>query len=315
MKIYKTYEQASGWLNKPVLTIGDFDGVHLGHQKILKKVIERSKAINGEAVVLTFSPNTKHLTNSANNGTYLTSTEDKLAIFEKMGINSVIIENFTENFRDIKRKSFVYKILVKALNVKELVVGEGFKFGKNREGNEEYLFNSFYGEFRFIFVKPVRMGNKTISSTYIKECIQKSNFDEAKKCLGRSYKISGNVIAGNKMGGKLGFPTANIYSDAYVLPDNGVYTGIAKFEDKLYKTCLNIGMRPTFDDHSMYFEAHLVDFHKDIYGENLEVFFVEKIRDIKKFDSADQLSAQIKDDVLNSINILDNSKIEVDLTL
>ena len=291
MNVYDSLNLNTVVDDKPEVTcIGAFDGVHLGHQAL----INTAKSISSKYQILTFDPVPKKYFDIMHR---LLSTKDmKLDILSRFNPESVIFLNF-EDVKDLNPKDFC-NILEKKLNTKSIVVGKDFKFGKNREGDVNFLIKHF-GKSNVHVLNDYVVNDSKISSTLIKSTINQGNLDLANQYLGYSYKLKGTVMHGNRMGHQIGFPTANISIDInLVVPKFGVYEVVVIKDDKTYKGVMNIGNKPTVsDDINLSYEVHILDFDEDIYESVLEVELLSFIREEIKFDNIDQLKTQIALDI------------------
>ena len=291
MNVYDSLNLNTVVDDKPDVTcIGAFDGVHLGHQAL----INMAKSISTKYQILTFDPVPKKYFDIMHR---LLSTKDmKIDILSRFNPESVIFLNF-EDVKDLNPKDFC-NILEKKLNTKSIVVGKDFKFGKNREGDVNFLIK-YFGKSNVHVLNDYVVNDSKISSTLIKSTINQGNLDLANQYLGYSYKLKGTVIHGNRMGHQIGFPTANISIDInLVVPKFGVYEVVVIKDDKTYKGVMNIGNKPTVsDDINLSYEVHILDFDEDIYESVLEVELLSFIREEIKFDNIDQLKTQIALDI------------------
>ncbi|HMA67624.1 MAG TPA: bifunctional riboflavin kinase/FAD synthetase [Desulfosalsimonadaceae bacterium] len=292
-----------------VVTIGNFDGVHKGHQAILHQVIEKAESIGGVSVAITFEPHPMKVLSSNGAPPLITLFEQKVELIEQTGIDVLICTPFTQSFAAVTARTFIEDILIDKIGMKAIIIGRDYKFGKNREGSVSFL--EQYSESNGIEVLvadwiPVsHQIPHRISSTRIREIVMEGRVDEARHLLGRYYQIRGKVVTGRKRGGPmLGFPTANIQLVDELCPKMGVYAVTVQWGEKRYKGVANIGYAPTFDDHLFTAEVHLFDFRDDIYGENIKVNFVQRIRDEKKFAGIEELSEQIRKDIESAGEIL-----------
>ncbi len=288
-------------ISSPVLTIGTFDGVHIGHQKIIQQLNKEAEKIGGESVLFTFFPHPRMVLFPEDNGLKLLQTQqEKLQKLEKFGLQNVIVIPFTFEFSRLTALEFVRDFLVNKLNIKKLVIGYDHQFGKNREGTIEYLkdVSSTYA-FDVIEIPAQEIDEINVSSTKIRTAIKEGNVELANSYLGEPYELSGIVVHGNALGRTIGFPTANLDPvDSFkLLPANGVYAVKVLYAEKEYIGMMNIGFRPTmnFSDRPN-LEVHILDFDKDIYGEKITVLFLSKIREEKKFSGVDQLIEQLRED-------------------
>lgn len=280
------------------VTIGNFDGVHRGHQTLMKKAIEYSKQDGLRSVVFTFS---NHPVNFFKPGYVknIISLEDKKKILEKIGIDVLVNIPFCEKMTKISAEDYINNILIKKLHAKRIIVGHDFSFARKREGNIEILksFESKYG-YKLDVITPVILDKKRVSSTDIRTMISNGDVSGAKKLLGRYYAIEGEVIRARQIGRTIGFPTANIkYDNSMVLPEKGIYATIARLDDRVFCGATNIGTNPTVNGKKLSIETYILDFDEDIYGKNLRIEFVEKIREEIKFESKEELKHQLESDV------------------
>jgi riboflavin kinase/FMN adenylyltransferase len=301
-KITKPYKNA-------VITIGNFDGVHLGHQALFHNLIEKAIALNGTSIAMTFEPHPIRVLKKNNHPPLITLYEQKVELIEKAGLDVLICIPFTQEFAAIPAKEFVEDILVKRIGIKAIAVGEDYTFGKNREGNLALL-KSLGNQcgFEVILIDELHISNtypERISSTKIRELVMAGKVAESKKLLGRYYQIRGKVEVGRDRGGKLlGFPTANINLYDELRPKIGVYAVIVECKGENFKGVANIGYSPTFDDYIFTVEAHILDFKENIYGQKIRVNFIDRLRDEKKFSNISELSEQIKKDIIKARKIL-----------
>jgi len=292
-----------------VVTIGNFDGVHKGHQAILHQVIEMAEAINGTSVAITFEPHPLKVLSDAGAPPLITLYEQKVELIEQTGIDVLICTPFTQSFAAVSAESFVEDILIHKIGMKAIVIGKDYKFGKDRRGSVDFL--KKYAEAYCLEVVvadwiPVSAQiPDRISSTRVREIVMEGRVEDARHLLGRYYQIRGEVVTGRQRGGPmLGFPTANIKLIDELCPKMGVYAVTVEWKKKKYKGVANIGYAPTFDDHLFTVEVHLFDFKDDIYGETIKVNFIKRIRDEKRFSGIDELSDQISRDIESARTIL-----------
>ncbi len=306
MNIY--YEEKSiDKVKETIVTIGTFDGIHRGHQKILNKLIELGKKNNWRTFVITFQPHPRKVISKDYNMKLLTTIDEKEELFEFYGIENLLIINFTKDFSKLSSEEFVKKFICDKIGAKHIVVGYDHKFGKDRDGDENKLrlLGEKYG-FNVTKVKPISIGDDVISSTKIRNLLLNGEIKKANEFLGRFYSLKGKVITGAGRGHSIGFATANLMIDNpdKLIPLRGVYAVYVIFGNKKYLGVMNIGFRPTFNQTTnLILEVHIIDFNKEIYNEELKVEFIKRLRDEKKFNSKDELKNQIKNDINATVNI------------
>ncbi len=286
-------------ITNPVVTIGNFDGVHWAHQKIFKKIIERARGLHGISVVITFEPHPIKVMFPTKAKPLITLLEQKKELIINQGIDLLLIIKFTAEFAAISARDFVKDILVDKLRVKEIVVGYDYTFGHNRQGNIEVLreMGSLFN-FNVQQVDPVYTGNVLVSSTSIRNLIMEGNVVGAKKLLGRNYQIRGEVISGRNRGGPLlGYPTANLKLTDELIPKEGVYIVLIDIGGKIYQGLTNIGYNPTFKDKTLSVETYIFDLSANILKQKIKVNFLSHLRDEITFASSKELSQQIDEDV------------------
>jgi len=306
MKIYRNIENFN--VSNPVITIGSFDGVHLGHGEIIHKTMGISQKINGESVIFTFYPHPRQvLFPDDKNLKLITTIEEKEELFEKAGIQHLIIYPFTKEFSRLNYKSFVRDILVKKLHIKALVIGYDHRFGKNREGGCEMLddLSKIY-HFPIYKTSALTLNNLNISSTRIRKTLEKGEIENTNRMLGYHFKLYGTVIEGHGIGRKINFPTANIkpLNNNKIIPGGGVYAVKVYANNEFYPGMLNIGFRPTVNnkDKIQSIEVHIIGFHGDLYSKNIKINFYRKIREEQKFSSLENLQKQLEADKKNILD-------------
>jgi riboflavin kinase/FMN adenylyltransferase len=276
-----------------VVTIGNFDGVHLGHQALLTEVKKRAHDLKLESAVITFEPNPKDYFSQNKPQTRISSLREKIELFNEIKIDRVHIIKFNQEFSKVTANEFI-SVLIKQLKVKEIVVGEDFCFGRGREGGIKQLSAS---SMKLNIKNKILMDGKRISSTLIRNLLANDKLDQANKYIGRPYSISGKVVHGEKRGRKIGFPTANIHMRHNRPPLKGVFA--VKFQNHF--GVANLGIRPSIKgEKKLQLEVHLLNFSSDLYGQHVSVIFLKKLRDEKKFKSLDELKEQIKLDVIKA---------------
>ena len=288
-----------------VVTLGNFDGIHIGHQELIRMVISRARAIGGTSVVVTFRPHPLKILAPDRCPPLISIYEEKIRLIEQLGIDVLVKIPFSLEFAKMTPRDFAGNVLAHLLGSKEIFVGYNYRFGKGREGNIETL-RKFGKEFGFTVreVEQISLGSEEISSTRIRQFLREGRVADASRLLGRTYAITGVVSRGDGRGRTLGFPTANIAPKHTIIPSNGVYAVRVLVREKTYNGIVNIGMRPTFNTNRLAIEVHLFDFDEDIYGEEITVYFVHKIREETKFVSAAELQQQIAKDISGAHTIL-----------
>lgn len=278
-----------------VLTIGNFDGVHLGHQTVLKQVKQKAKQLGLAAVVMTFEPQPLELFMRQKAPARLTRLRDKFVQLSKLDLDRLLCINFNKEFAQLPAKQFVEKLLIEQLGVKYLVVGDDFRFGKDRQGDFALLQQAGkeYG-FEVVSTDSFCLDTQRVSSTAIRKALASDELEAAKTMLGRDYSISGRVSHGRKLGRTIGFPTANLPLKRCVSPVSGVYVVEAEFKGQTLGGVANVGQRPTVDGVRQQLEVHFFDFSTNLYGEQLEVCLLHKLRDEVKFPSFEALKTQIE---------------------
>ncbi|BBO80217.1 riboflavin biosynthesis protein [Desulfosarcina ovata subsp. sediminis] len=309
MKIIQDINSITEPFKSAVITIGNFDGVHIGHQALFHEVIERADAMDGTAVAITFDPHPIRVITNNGHPPLITLNEQKTELIEKAGIDVLICIPFTMEFAALSARTFVEEVLIRRIGMKAIVVGEDYTFGNNREGNVELL-KRFGEEMGFSvvvadWIQSVREKNARISSTSIRQLVMEGDVISASRMLGRNYQIRGTVAHGRDRGGRLlGIPTANIILQDELCPKLGVYAVIVECDGKRYQGVANIGFSPTFGDHIFTVEVHILDFNQNIYDQRIMVDFVQRLRNEKKFSGIDELIEQIRQDIIDARKIL-----------
>ena len=285
-----------------VATIGNFDGVHLGHQSILNKVLSKSKSLNLPSMLVAFEPSAKEYFLGDKAPARLTNFREKFSITKKIGIDWFVCLRFNKKLASMPAEYFIEKILIQDLGVKHLTVGDNFRFGKDRKGSLELLQSyAKQSHFEVDNTESYVVNKKRVSSSSIRKHLKDGNLSEVEKLLGRSYSMSGRVIHGDKKGRTIGFPTANIPIKRAKSPVNGVFAVKVKIEDEPNQTGVaNIGHRPTINGTRTQLEVHLFNFSQNIYGKHVTVYFCNKLREEIKFESFDALKNQIEKDAQNA---------------
>ncbi|MFZ4440001.1 MAG: bifunctional riboflavin kinase/FAD synthetase [Syntrophales bacterium] len=306
MDVIRGSEKIPARMQRAVMTIGNFDGVHLGHRFIFLKLVEEARRADCSAVVISFDPHPKMVLHPDRQPFYLiTSLEEKIRLIADLGIDALILIPFSLDYARMTAEAFVREILWEKLQIRKILIGHDYTFGRGKEGNETFLTEAGrHLGFAVEVINAFCIGDTVISSTKIRDALLAGEVGFAAKLLGRPYNLSGRVVSGNRRGGDLGFPTANIAPDKELVPARGVYAIRCLHEGKRHDGVLNIGFNPTFADGKLSIEAHIFDFHGNIYGEILDVHFIERIRDEVRFTSPEQLITQINRDVVRAREIL-----------
>ena len=293
-----------------VITVGTFDGIHLGHQQLIKKVIQISKEEHLKSIVLTFDPHPRSVLENSKNISLLNTFQEKENILIPFGLDFLVKKKFTAEFSKMSSIDFVKNILIDGLNLKHLVIGHDHHFGRNRTANITQLmeYSKLY-HFKVTQVDAFKLNSISVSSTKIRNLIKDGNIDQANRFLGYNMFLSGRVVAGKGRGKKMGFPTANILLEKLkIKPGNGVYLISSKYAGIKIYGMMNIGNNPTFDDKSPSIEVHFFDFDQKIYDENIQMQIITRIRNEIKFSGSDELSNQLIEDKKKCIEFISRNK-------
>ena len=295
---------------KTIVTIGTFDGIHIGHQKILKDLIKTAKKEGKKSVLLTFFPHPRMVLQKENKILLLNTIKEKSSLLEKMGLDYLIIHPFSKEFSRLTALDFVRDILVNKLNTSRLIIGYDHHFGKNREGNIHQLKEySLLYDFKVEEIPAQDIDDVSVSSTKIRTALKDGNLKTANNYLGYHYMLNGTVVSGKKLGGTIGFPTANLeIKEPYkLIPKTGVYIIKTHINTVLYTGIMNIGFNPTVLGKHQTIEAHLFDFNEDLYGKEIMIEFIYFLREEHKFESVKELVVQLNIDKENAISYLSNN--------
>jgi riboflavin kinase / FMN adenylyltransferase len=298
MKVYYSIQDFTR-LKNAVTTTGSFDGVHLGHRKIITRLIQSAKESQAESVILTFWPHPKTVLTPGAPLNLLSTLEEKIEEISRINPDHLLIIPFNKEFSNLSSQQFIEQILVSAIGTKKLVMGYDHRFGRNREGSFEYLLqHSRQFGFDVEEISREDLDDITVSSTNIRENLQQGKPEAAATLLGRPYSISGKVVEGDKLGRTIGYPTANISqeNDFKLIPADGVYAVEVTWQGKNYQGMMNIGFRPTVNGKIRKLEVNIFDLDKDLYNESLKVSFLRYIREERKFASLEELKNQIAQD-------------------
>jgi len=309
MIVFKNINNIKENFRGSFVTIGNFDGVHLSHQFICRKLALEAKAAGAKSLVITFDPHPKMILHPNIRPFYLITTlDEKLKLLEGCGVDGTLVIPFSTEYSKVTAEQFVYEFLGKKLAVKKIIVGHDYTFGQARQGNGDYLISAGAKlGFNVEVVDAFKIRDDIVSSTLIRNLILAAQVNSVFSFMGRWYNVAGVVVSGRGRGVSLGFPTANLVPEKELLPPPGIYAAFAWLEGKCYLAALNLGEKPTFADYTYTFEAHLLDFTGDVRSKKINILFVEKLRDIVKFDSPEQLKRQIAADVERIRTILQNN--------
>ncbi|MDH4099329.1 MAG: bifunctional riboflavin kinase/FAD synthetase [Nitrospirota bacterium] len=298
MRIVRGIAQIPQNIPRPVVTLGNFDGVHLGHRSIFQKIRKRARDLGGTSVVFTFEPHPLKVITPEKSPLLLNTPARREQLIEDTGIDMLVLAEFTQSFAEMEPALFVEKILWEKIGPAEIHVGPDYAFGKGRKGTISLL-EELGGKLGFTVTveEPFLLDGQVVSSTRVRDCLARGDMAGAARLLGRHYSIEGEVIGGAGRGHSLGFPTANIRTPNELTPRDGVYAVFVEVEGRWYEGAANLGTNPTFGEGGMNYEVHIFDFHDAIYQKQVRIHFVERIREERKFDTVDQLVQQIRADV------------------
>ncbi len=305
MKFYHSLSDINLENSQSVITVGMFDGVHVGHLAVIQKVIQLSNAFNIPSIVLTFSNHPSSYFYPENPVSQLSVLEEKLSLLESLGIDIVIALPFDSYMASLSANKFVESILIDKLNVRDMVFGYDNHFGHNREGSKEFI-DSLFPSISTHRINETKINKEIVSSSLIKNYIQKGEVEKANKLLNYSYSLQGTIIKGDQLGRTIGFPTANIeIQTSKLIPPMGVYFTRSYLGNESFYGMTNIGVRPTVTrSNEMRIETHLLNFDQDIYGQTLRVEFLCRMRDEIKFESFSDLISQLENDKIEALNLL-----------
>ena len=308
MEIYRHLDVRSPTSPGLVATLGNFDGLHLGHQVLIRGAVEDARRLGARSVVLTFEPHPLKVLAPARAPKLLLAHKDKMELFQSLDVDIVVVQKFDAAFASVPARDFVARVLVERLRIKKLWVGRDLRFGQGRKGCVDDLLR--WGSedgFDVGIVEPILLGGVRVSSSLVRQLVEEGRVDEAAPMLGRYHLVSGRVVSGERRGRQLGFPTANISSRTEVLPLDGIYATLFQCGAKKYLSASSIGTNPTFGDGPRTVESFLLDFDGDLYGAAVKLYFVKRIRAEKKFATVDELVAQMGEDAARARAIFDAS--------
>lgn len=310
MKIFRSLEEITTPLDNSAVTIGNFDGVHLGHREIFRRLKEAAAETGGSSVIVTFEPHPLKVLAPGKSLPLINTPAEKERLIEASGVDCLVIIPFTREFALTPPMEFVREVLVGRIGTKRLIVGYDYAFGRNREGDVDFLRRA--GDelgFPVEVLEPICNGETVYSSSLIRNLISEGRVAEVVSLLGRHFSFSGTVVHGHSRGKGIGFPTANLQTDKELIPKFGVYAVKVKIDEAVYDGACNIGENPTFCDTGRSIEVFLFDFDGDLYGRDMRLYFVDRLRDERKFPDAEALRLQIAEDVARCREILRNTEI------
>lgn len=310
MKIFRSLEELEPVFPNVVLTIGNFDGIHLGHREIFRKVVKTARDIQGTGMVFTFVPHPLKVLDPVHAPSLINTYEEKERLISASCIDALVCAPFTIQTASITAEDFVKNILVEKIGIRHLIVGYDYAFGRDRQGNVEYLRTAgLKNGFDVQVLPPISHSGEVFSSTRIRQCLYAGDVSGVVRLLGRHFNLEGQVMHGAKRGHRIGFPTANLKTEKELLPRNGVYAVKVKHRDQILDGVVNIGCNPTFRVGGISIEVHILDFSGDLYGEDLRIYFVERLREEILFPSANDLIRAINHDISRAREILAEKKI------
>ena len=296
MEVIHGLEKFPSFSDHSIVAIGNFDGIHLGHHKILQCLEKKAKEYGLFSLVLTFFPHPGKILGK-NGIKMIQSLNQRIEKIKKYDIQALLVLSFDEQFASLTGQDFIQKIVLNTFKAAAVIVGENFHFGKKREGDVSLLHRlSSRFNFRICSVPSVVENGEIVSSSLIRRLLQEGKIKKANRLLGRSYEIDGEVTKGKSRGKILGFPTANIETENDIIPQ-GVFITQTRIGSKIYQSMSNIGKQPTFNQHDLNIESHIIDFEGDLYGKRIGIYFLQKIRDEIKFSSPDELTGQLEKDL------------------
>ncbi len=306
MEIFRHIEDGRLRLTRSVVTMGNFDGLHLGHQCLVRNTVEDAHRLGIPSVVLTFEPHPLKVLAPERAPKLILAHKDKIQLLQSFGIDIVVIQTFDASFASLQPGTFVKDFLIDRLHIEKIWVGRDFRFGQKRKGTiTDLIERGAELGFKVGAVDPIVVGGSRVSSSKVRQLVEEGRVDEARQMLGRYHFISGKVVTGHQRGRGLGFPTANISTRTEVIPLDGIYATIVEIGAERCLSVSNIGVNPTFGTGPRTVESFILDFDHDIYGKALRLSFVKRIREEKKFASAEQLVAQMREDVKSARAIFD----------
>jgi riboflavin kinase/FMN adenylyltransferase len=299
MKLFNGLDEIVN-IKEAVIALGNFDGVHKGHQELITRTVKSADAANLKSAVFTFSNHPRNVLSKENIVKSILYSDEKAEIIERLGVDYMFNIPFNDEIQYMDAIEFINKVLLAKLKMQEAYCGFNYKFGYKATGDIEVLMKeSIKKQFGIHVLEPVKIQGSLVSSTLIREIVERGAVDECMKFMGRNYTVGGEVVVGNKLGNTIGFPTSNlIVDDSMVSPANGVYITYCTYNGKRYPSVTNVGVKPTVGEFHKNMETHIFNFDKELYGKTIRVEFIKKMRDEKKFDSVDDLAGQITKDCI-----------------
>ena len=313
MDIFRHIDERELSLQGSVATMGNFDGIHLGHQALLRNAIDDARRLASRSVVLTFEPHPLKILAPERAPKLILAHKDKMQLFQSFGVDVVVVQNFDASFASLEPEQFVRRFLVQRLKIKKVWVGRDLRFGQGRRGSVADLIR--WGKeigFEVGVMEPVVVNGVRVSSSHIRQLLAEGRVDEVQPLLGRYHFVSGRVVSGHRRGRDLGFPTANISSRTEVLPLDGIYATLFQVREKKFLSVSNVGVNPTFGQGPRTVESFILDFQNDLYGDWVKLFFVKRIREEEKFASVDELVEQMGADVASARAVFEKLGLRVD---
>jgi riboflavin kinase/FMN adenylyltransferase len=308
MEIVRHIQDHGLALSGSVVTLGNFDGIHVGHQALVRSAIDDARRLGVPCVVLTFEPHPLKVLAPARAPKLILTHKDKMRLLQALGVDIVVVQNFDAGFAALSADEFVQKFLVERLSIQKVWVGQDLRFGKGRKGSvNDLIRQGRASSFEVGVVEPILLNGVRISSSRIRQLVEEGRVDEAEPLLRRYHFVSGRVVSGHRRGREMGFPTANIACRTEVVPADGIYATLFQLGAKRFLSVSNIGHNPTFGDGPRSVESFIFDFNREIYGESVRLAFVKRIREERKFNSVDPLIAQMHRDVQSARVIFEES--------
>ena len=299
MKVFNSIDEIIG-IGGTVIALGNFDGVHKGHQELIARTVNEAGAAHLKSAVFTFSNHPRNILSKGQKVKSILYPDEKIEIIGNLGVDYMFNIQFDEKMQRLNAVEFIDKLLLLKLKMREAYCGFNYKFGFKASGNVEILMReSIRKHFGIHVLEPVKVDGETVSSTFIRKLIEEGEVESCERLMGRHYAVGGEVVVGNKLGKSIGFPTSNLIVDeSMVSPANGVYFTYCTYKGKRYPSVTNVGVRPTIGNFHKNMETHIFDFDSELYGKKIRVEFLKKTRDEKKFESIDELAAQIGRDCM-----------------